>query len=142
MNHRLIGPNRFWKPGRGQNGLLTRYAAVLDALRMIDRRAGLHAGAPRRQARFSAQKIWLNFSSTIRSTKRAALHDLSGFRRSPRASKSLKNLERQDCHGRGRGFEPRRPRQILKSLVGVGGIQKGCKKGTFRCPFAPLFPER
>jgi hypothetical protein len=32
MNDRLIGPNRFWKPGRGQNGLLSRYAAVWDAL--------------------------------------------------------------------------------------------------------------
>ena len=41
---------------------------------------------------------------------------MGGFRRSPRACKSLKNLKRQDCHGRGRGFEPRRPRQILKDL--------------------------
>jgi hypothetical protein len=123
MNPRLIGPNRFWKPGRGQNGLLTRYAAVLDALRMIDRWAGLHAGAPRRQARFSAQKIWLNFSSTIRSTKRAALHDLIGFRRSPRASKSLK-LSRQ----RSRVRAPSSPPYIPKELWDVWRSPHRCRK--------------
>ena len=51
--------------------------------------------------------------STIRSTKSEVLYDLGGFRRSPRACKSLKNLKRQDCHGRGRGFEPRRPRHTF-----------------------------
>jgi len=50
------------------------------------------------------------FRSTIRSTKSAALHDFGGFRRSPRVCKSLKNLKAERCHGRGRGFEPRRPR--------------------------------
>jgi hypothetical protein len=53
--------------------------------------------------------------STIRSTKSEVLYDLGGFRRSPRACKSLKNLKRQDCHGRGRGFEPRRPRHSFQS---------------------------
>src|ERR1700728_4377117 len=50
--------------------------------------------------------------STIRSTKWAVLHDFGVLRRSPRVCKSLKNLKRQDCHGRGRGFEPRRPRHL------------------------------
>jgi hypothetical protein len=29
------------------------------------------------------------------------------------------------CHGRGRGFEPRRPRQILKDLLESGAQGKG-----------------
>ena len=29
------------------------------------------------------------------------------------------------CHGRGRGFEPRRPRQILKNLLESGAQGKG-----------------
>ena len=53
--------------------------------------------------------------STIRSTKPAVIHDFGGIRRSPRVCKSLKNLKRQDCHGRGRGFEPRRPRRSFQT---------------------------
>ena len=68
------------------------------------------------------------FRSTIRSTKSAVLYDLGGFRRSPRACKSLKNLKRQDCHGRGRGFEPRRPRQILKGLSPFWHVTSKYKK--------------
>src|SRR5208283_3554247 len=61
------------------------------------------------------------FRSTIRSTKSAALHDFGGFRRSPRVCKSLKNLKAVDCHGRGRGFEPRRPRHKAKGISSVYG---------------------
>src|SRR6202035_1183871 len=35
------------------------------------------------------------------------------------------------CHGRGRGFEPRRPRQILKALSPVWQNNRENKKGTF-----------
>jgi hypothetical protein len=40
-------------------------------------------------------------NSDPQTDKSAVFHDLSGLRRSPRASKSLKNLKRQDCHGKG-----------------------------------------
>ena len=59
---------------------------------------------------------WIQVRSTIRSTKSTVLHDFSGFRRSPRACKSLKNLVAVDCHGSGRGFEPRCPRHHSKDL--------------------------
>ena len=52
--------------------------------------------------------------STIRSTKCQVLYDFGGLRRSPRVCKSLKNLKAEDCHGRGRGFEPRRPRHTFQ----------------------------
>ena len=61
---------------------------------------------------YSPTIFQFNFRSTIRSTKLEVLHDFGGLRRSPRVCKSLKNLRVQDCHGRGRGFEPRRPRHI------------------------------
>jgi hypothetical protein len=57
--------------------------------------------------------------STIRSTKKQVLYDFGGLRRSPRVYKSLKNLVRVDCHGRGRGFEPRRPRHKPKKYKGL-----------------------
>jgi hypothetical protein len=59
---------------------------------------------------------FFEFRSTIRSTKGTVFDDFGGLRRSPQVCKSLKNLGIQDCRGRGRGFEPRRPRQILNIL--------------------------
>src|ERR1700733_6685618 len=35
------------------------------------------------------------------------------------------------CHGRGRGFEPRRPRHIPKDLQGMWPRNERAKKGTF-----------
>ena len=70
----------------------------------------------------------LQFRSTDRSTKWAVLHDYGGLRRSPRVCKSLKNLKTVDCHGRGRGFEPRRPRQILKDLSPFWHVTSRYKK--------------
>jgi hypothetical protein len=43
----------------------------------------------------------LQIRSTIRSTKCTVFDDFGGFRRPPRACKSLKILARVDCHGRG-----------------------------------------
>src|SRR5215813_9832692 len=74
----------------------------------------MSTGAYRTIRLLSGRRQDRDFRSTIRSTKSAVLYDFGGFRRSPRAIKSLKNLERQDCHGRGRGFEPRRPRHKLE----------------------------
>ncbi len=68
--------------------------------------------------------------STIRSTKSEVLYDLGGLRRSPRACKSLKNLKRQDCHGRGRGFEPRRPRHKPIRINGLWRIKSGSLNST------------
>ena len=53
--------------------------------------------------------------------KMPVLHDFGGLRRSPRVCKSLKNLKAVDCHGRGRGFEPRRPRHISVIKCGLYG---------------------
>ncbi len=73
--------------------------------------------------------ILVLFRSTSRSTKRAVLHDFGGFRRSPRACKSLKILARVDCHGRGRGFEPRRPRHTFRMTYGTYGPKVTTKSG-------------
>jgi hypothetical protein len=78
------------------------------------------------------------FRSTIQSTKRVVLHDFGGLRRSPRVCKSLKNLK--ICHGRGRGFEPRRPRHrfqtIYLELVETREGAKGHRFVPLLCPFA------
>jgi hypothetical protein len=40
------------------------------------------------------------------------------------------------CHGRGRGFEPRRPRHTFQKDLGVfGGNQGGCKRTQICAPF-------
>jgi hypothetical protein len=39
----------------------------------------------------------------------------------PHGCKSLKNLEAERCHGRGRGFEPRRPRHTSQNTCGKYG---------------------
>ena len=60
---------------------LSRYCRVSFGQAFKGNRATAGLGCtPARQARFSAQKIWLSFPSTIRSTKRAALHDFGGLR--------------------------------------------------------------
>ena len=66
------------------------------------------------------------------------LYDFGGLRRSPRVCKSLKNLKTVDCHGRGRGFEPRRPRHTFqKTYLELAEFNWGAK-GTQKCaPFAP-----
>ena len=41
---------------------------------------------------------------------------------------SMSYDQKHFCHGRGRGFEPRRPRQILKDLHESDGNLKGTEK--------------
>jgi hypothetical protein len=65
----------------------------------------------------------LKFQSTIRSTKCDDLHHLRVLRQSPRNCKLLKNLVRLPCHGRGRGFESRRPRQLFSGSYSPGAFQ-------------------
>jgi hypothetical protein len=69
--------------------------------------------------------------------KCAAVHDFGGIRHSPRACKSLKNLRVQDCHGRGRGFEPRRPRHRFQKTYMESAEIKQVQKDTV-CPFCAL----
>src|SRR5260370_35695242 len=82
-----------------------------------------------------------DFRSTFRSTKSTVLHDLGGFRRSPRVCKSLKNLRMQACHGRGRGFEPRRPRHRF-SWASSAATQKFAPARTIRSSQRFLSPPR
>jgi hypothetical protein len=85
----------------------------------------------------------LQIRSTIRSTKRVVLYDFDGFRRSLRACKSLKTLARV-CHGRGRGFEPRRPRHTFLRTYGVFGTEvtdlHRCKKVQVLRALPPSYP--
>ena len=50
------------------------------------------------------------------------------------------------CHGRGRGFEPRRPRHTFQRTCGMIWHKKfgetGCKLGEFCTQFAPNLPAR
>ena len=88
--------------------------------RRIDRQSGdfttacHYSGAARSKIR-----------STIRSTKSEVLYDLGGFRRSPRACKSLKNLKRQDCRSKGHAdllWEVAKASSI--SFRGILGLRK------------------
>ena len=83
-----------------------------------------------------------DFRSTNRSTESRSLQDFRGFRRSPRVCKSLKNLKREDCHGRGRGFEPRRPRHTFqKSSLEWAETTEGAKGHRFVSFSRPFYVD-
>jgi len=75
--------------------------------------------------------VRVRFRSTIQSTKTVVLRDFSGLRRSPRACKS--------CHGRGRGFEPRRPRPHSKAVRRISLKPSRAQKGHVPRPFCAPF---